>query len=186
MSFSGNSNVVNKTDTQTITGDKNFKGGLIIPAGTLISKQGLPYEGGEIVFEKSDESTLANSPFIDCFQDWLRILNCNALIVPYSTTNGSAIATKNIVIDPTNEKYAYEFGNGLILEFGTAKTWSSNTSTITFPIPIPHVYAAVCSYNHNGTISDAYGHCNIGNRSGTGMTVYRQTSDNVFWAVLGE
>ena len=72
------SNTVTTDTTQTISGVKTFIGGTLKANTPLLLKQGNANEGGQIDFERSNNSVLKNNPFIDLFTNTIRFVGVNS------------------------------------------------------------------------------------------------------------
>ena len=71
-------NMVTTNTAQTISGVKTFSGGTLHANTPLLLKQNNANEGGEIRFERSNNSVLKDNPLIDLFVNTIRFVGVNS------------------------------------------------------------------------------------------------------------
>ena len=69
---------MDKTSTQTISGVKTFTGGTLKANTPLLLKQNNADEGGQIDFERSNNSVLKANPYIDLLINTIRFIGINS------------------------------------------------------------------------------------------------------------
>ena len=71
-------NMVTTNTAQTISGVKTFNGGTLKANTPLLLKQDNTNEGGQIDFERSNNSVLKNNPLIDLYVNTIRFVGINS------------------------------------------------------------------------------------------------------------
>lgn len=71
-------NMVTTNTAQTISGVKTFNSGTLQALRPILLKQDNAYEGGQIDFERSNNSVLKSNPYIDLFNNVIRFIGINS------------------------------------------------------------------------------------------------------------
>lgn len=78
LSEIGNDKFVTKDTAQTISGFKSFSDGALRAVNPYLLKENNADEGGQINFERSDNSVLRGHPLIDLFINTIRFVGTNS------------------------------------------------------------------------------------------------------------
>lgn len=181
-------NVVHRSDAETIGGNKTFSGNIILHRGSTSTNEGYFYKNsaGDITLgiKTSDNlSALAGVTFGTNGNISISPVSGGTITAPASNANNSVATTVGHI---NSANGYYKFGNGLIVQWGTIDTTGSARS-ITYPTAFSSANYGFSIVPKNSTNSAMYT-MSINNRTTTGCDILAgRNVENVgaLWIAIG-